>query len=258
MAGRTFAIGDIHGDVVALQTVLMRIPAIDSEDTIVFLGDYIDRGPRSKEVIDVVREVKSRAPAKVVTLRGNHEDGWLRVLSGGWPEFVMPPGNGCLAALRSYKGLPYKDGDLPTREELELMKTGEFFPPDVVSWMNSLEYFYEDEHAIYVHAGLVEETPVLPDGTQGPSRFLHPKDTDNQTMNLWVRTMKFFVEYRGKLVVVGHTSTDNLPPELSSFTPEDPLDMWVGENVIVTDTGCGKGGFLTCVELPARKTYESR
>jgi len=70
--------------------------------------------------------------------------------------------------------------------------------------------------------------------------------------------MQFFLDYRGKLVVVGHTSTDNLPPELSSFTPEDPLDMWVGENVIVTDTGCGKGGFLTCLELPAKRTYESR
>ena len=258
MAGRTFAIGDIHGDVVALQTVLMRIPAIDEQDTIVFLGDYIDRGPRSKEVVDVVREVKSRAPAKVVTLRGNHEDGWLRVLDGGWPEFVMPPGNGCLAAARSFLGLPYKDGDLPNREEIDMMKSGSFFPEDVVAWMKSLEYFYEDEHAIYVHAGLVETYDQNPDGSQGASRWQHPAVTENKTMNLWVRTMKFFLEYRGKLVVVGHTSTDNLPPDLSSFTPEDPLDMWVGENVIVTDTGCGKGGFLTCLELPARKTYESR
>ena len=80
----------------------------------------------------------------------------------------------------------------------------------------------------------------------------------NPTMNLWVRTMRFFLGYRGKLVVVGHTSTDNLPPELSSFTPDDPLDMWVGDSVIVTDTGCGKGGFLTCLELPSRVTYESR
>jgi serine/threonine protein phosphatase 1 len=56
MAGRTFAIGDIHGDIVALQTVLMRIPAIDDQDTIVFLGDYIDRGPRSKEVVETVRD----------------------------------------------------------------------------------------------------------------------------------------------------------------------------------------------------------
>src|SRR3712207_8411428 len=53
-----------------------------------------------------------------------------------------------------------------------------------------------------------------------------------------------------------HTATEQLPPELSSFTPEDPKDMWVGENVVVIDTGCGKGGFLTVLELPAMKTYE--
>jgi serine/threonine protein phosphatase 1 len=70
--------------------------------------------------------------------------------------------------------------------------------------------------------------------------------------------MRFFQGYRGKRVVCGHTATENLPPELSSFTPEDPLDMWVGENVVVIDTGCGKGGFLTVLELPALKTYESR
>ena len=113
--------------------------------------------------------------------------------------------------------------------------------------MRSLPYYHEDEHAIYVHAGLPFHE----------GKFLHPKDVEHKPILLWVRTMQFFLDYRGKLVVVGHTSTDNLPPSLS-FTPEDPLDMWVGENVIVTDTGCGKGGFLTCLELPAKRTYESR
>ena len=248
MAGRTFAIGDVHGDIVALKTLLARLPTLDDLDTLVFLGDYIDRGPRSKDVIEFVREVQQRAPMKVVTLRGNHEDGWLRVAGGGWPEFVLPPGNGCLAAYRSYVGVPYKDGDMPTKDEIHALKTGSFFPPEHLEWMQKLEYFYEDDHAIYVHAGLVEQ-----DG-----RFIHPSDTENVALLLWVRTIRFFTEYRGKLIVVGHTSTDNLPPELSSFTPEDPLDMWVGDSVIGVDTGCGKGGFLTCVELPARKVYESR
>ena len=256
MAGRTFAIGDIHGDVVALQTVLMRLPPLDAEDTIVFLGDYLDRGPRSKQVIETVREVQAKAPAKVVALRGNHEDGWLRVIDGGWPEFVMPPSNGCLAALRSFAGLPYHEGDLPTEHELDALRSGSFFPADVVAWMRALPHFHEDDHAIYVHAGLEE---VLAAGSRSPTgRWLHPTESPEPSTNLWVRTMSFFLNYRGKLVVVGHTSTDNLPPELSSWTPEDPLDMWVGENVIATDTGCGKGGFLTCVELPARRTYESR
>lgn len=250
MTRRTFAVGDIHGDLAALQRTLRLLPALTTEDTLVLMGDYLDRGPSSAEVVRFLREeLPARVPGKLVCLRGNHEDGWLRVASGGWPEFVIPPGNGCLATLRSFRGEPTPtEGSFPSREELMLMQHGEFFPADVVNWMNDLPYFYEDEHAIYVHAGLVEK-----DG-----RWLHPSETENKTQLLWVRTMRFFQGYRGKRVVCGHTVTENLPPELSKHTPEDPKDMWVGENVVVIDTGCGKGGFLTVLELPSMKTYESR
>ncbi len=249
MANRTFAVGDIHGDLVALKAALGKLPALDEKDTVVLLGDYVDRGPESAQVVDFVRhELPKQLPGKLVCLRGNHEDGWLRVASGGWPEFVIPAGNGCLATLRSYRGQRSRDLELPTKEELTTMQQGAFLSDDIVDWMNALPYFYEDEHAIYVHAGLVEQ-----DG-----KWLHPADTDNPTLLLWVRTMRFFEGYRGKRVVCGHTATENLPPELSSYTPEDPLDMWVGENVVVVDTGCGKGGFLTILELPALKAYESR
>lgn len=249
MANRTFAVGDIHGDYAALTRTLDKLPPADAADTLVLMGDYLDRGADSARVVEFLRsELPARFPGRLVCLRGNHEDGWLRVASGGWPEFVIPVANGCLATLRSYRGEPWKEDDFPTREELLAMQHAEFLPDDVVDWMNTLPYWYEDEHAIYVHAGLVEK-----DG-----RWLHPSETDNPTQLLWVRTMRFFQGYRGKRVVCGHTATENLPPELSSFTPEDPLDMWVGENVIVIDTGCGKGGFLTILELPAMKVYESR
>ena len=68
----------------------------------------------------------------------------------------------------------------------------------------------------------------------------------------------FFRLYRGKLVVFGHTATELLPPELSSYTPEDPADIWAGPCTIGLDTGCGKGGFLTGLELPSFRVYESR
>jgi serine/threonine protein phosphatase 1 len=249
MAGRTFAVGDIHGDLVALTKTIDKLPPLDERDTLVLMGDYVDRGPKSAQVIDFVRrELPKRVPGKLVCLRGNHEDGWLRVASGGWPEFVIPIANGCLATLRSFRDQPCGEAEIATREELATMQQGDFLPNDVVDWMNALPYWYEDEHAIYVHAGLVEQ-----DG-----KWLHPSETANPTQLLWVRTMRFFEGYRGKRVVCGHTATENLPPELSSFTPEDPLDMWVGENVCVIDTGCGKGGFLTALELPAMKVYESR
>ncbi len=164
MAGRTFAIGDIHGDLEAVERVLAKLPKVDAGDTLVLLGDYVDRGPRSADVIRLVRETLPRTFAgKLVVLRGNHEDGWLRVASGGWPEFVVPRSNGCLATLRSYAGDGAND-EMPRAEEWEALSKASFFAPGTIDWMNSLPYFYEDEHAIYVHAGLVEK-----DGA-----FLHP------------------------------------------------------------------------------------
>jgi len=104
MAGRTFAIGDIHGDAAHLFKLLSYLPTLDENDTLVFLGDYVDRGPRSREVVDYVRGLPEQTTARIVALRGNHEDAWLRVIDKGWDEFVIPPGNGCLAAMRSYVG----------------------------------------------------------------------------------------------------------------------------------------------------------
>lgn len=242
-------IGDIHGDAEALFRLVATFPELEATDTIVFVGDYLDRGPRSKEVVDFVRELPSQVKARVVALRGNHEDAWLRVIDKGWPEFVFPPGNGCLATMRSFKGEPPRsDDDRITNAELQELLKGSFFPDDVVAWMRALPHYYEDERAIYVHAGL----PRL------GNEFPHPRDAKNPTALLWCREESFFRLYRGKLVVFGHTSTELLPPELSSYTPEDPTDIWAGPCTIGLDTGAGKGGWLTGLELPSLRVYESR
>lgn len=247
--GRTFAIGDIHGDLEALERIFAALPPLEATDTIVFLGDYVDRGPSSAQVIELVRALPSRVPARVVALRGNHEDAWLRVIELGWPEFILPPGNGCLAAMRSFTGGHLPAGhEVPRPDERKALLSGAFFPKDVVAWMNGLPYWYEDAHAIYVHAGL----------PRGPGGFLHPKDVTAPAALLWLRDEDFFRNYRGKLVVFGHTATAYLPPELSTYTPEDPLDVWAGPCCVGLDTGAGKGGFLTAIELPAMRVYESR
>ena len=249
MTQRTFAIGDIHGELDHLRALIAKLPPLDDDDTLVFLGDYIDRGPKSEEVVRVVRAFARELGCKVVMLRGNHEDAWLRVIDRGWPEFVFPVSNGCLATMRSYTGgeVP-EEGAMPKLEEADALFAGSFFPPDVIAWMRELPYWYEDEHAIYVHAGLTHKDGAFP----------HPRDAAPQTALLWTRTQAFFREYRGKRVVVGHTKTELLPPELSTYTPEDPTDLWAGECVLALDTGCGSGGFLTAVELPSITVYESR
>jgi serine/threonine protein phosphatase 1 len=249
MAGRTFVIGDIHGDLDALFRVLSAFPELDAGDTIVFVGDYLDRGPKSKGVVDYVRALPTQTKAKVVALRGNHEDAWLRVIDQGWPEFSLPITNGCVATLRSFEGTAMApDGSGMTKTEAAAVLNGSFFPADVVAWMRELPYFYEDDHAIYVHAGLPRDGDV----------FLHPSTLEPKTALLWCRDERFFRDYKGKLVVFGHTATALLPPELSSYTPDDPTDIWAGPFTIGLDTGAGKGGFLTGLELPALRVYESR
>jgi serine/threonine protein phosphatase 1 len=246
---RTFAIGDIHGDIDALECMFERLPELQPADTVVFLGDYVDRGPCSADVVAFVRRLAASSPARVIALRGNHEDAWLRVIDSGWPEYVMPPSNGCLAAMRSFTGeKPVGDGEKPSPSELKSLLTGAFFPEDVVAWMRGLPHWHEDEHAIYVHAGL----------PRGKSGFLHPSQVPAPAALLWLRDEDFFRNYRGKLVVFGHTATAFLPPELSSYTPDDPMDVWAGPCCVGLDTGAGKGGFLTALELPAMHVFESR
>jgi serine/threonine protein phosphatase 1 len=249
VGGRTFAIGDIHGDLEALNILLTRLPELGADDSLVFLGDYVDRGPDSAGVVSRIRTLKSRSSVNVVTLRGNHEDAWLQVVDGGWPEFVLPRANGCLECYRSFTGAQTAVADeAPSPEDMVAMLSGKFLPADVIEWMRGLPFFFEDEHAIYVHAGIKRQEAGFP----------HPSAVRPPRALLWLRDRDFFENYRGKLVVFGHTTTRILPTELSSYTPDDPLDMWAGPACVGLDTACGKGGFLTALELPARKVYESR
>jgi predicted MPP superfamily phosphohydrolase len=75
----TIAIGDVHGNLAALDDLLSRITLeISAEDTIVFLGDYIDRGPDSKGCIERIIDFRRAVKGRVVTLLGNHEEWMLR------------------------------------------------------------------------------------------------------------------------------------------------------------------------------------
>jgi serine/threonine protein phosphatase 1 len=251
MTNRTFVFGDIHGDLEGLEIIFELLPELTPEDTLVFVGDYIDCGPKSKEVIEFLMTLPSKVPAKVVCLKGNHEDGWLRAVGGHWPEFIMPPGNGCVQTMESFLGRPISPlGSGFNDEDFEVLFSGSFYPKEVLAWMESLPLWYEDDNGIYVHAGLPEV-----DG-----RFLHPYECEGpkKTALMWTRDKKFYREYRGKLVVFGHTATKDLPAEVSDHTPEDTVDLWMGPSAIGLDTRAGKGGFLTCVELPDRTIYEAR
>ncbi len=249
MAGRTIAIGDVHGDLEGLERLLSRLPVLLPEDTLLFVGDYVDRGPHPAAVVRRVRALPSETAARVVFLRGNHEDAWLKACREGAPEFVLPRGNGCYSTYRSFTGGPVPGpGENPTADELRAMATGAFLPADVVAWMEALPLFHEDEHAIYVHAGLPH------DGR----RWLHPSEVADPRPLLWQRSRAFYEGYTGKRVVFGHTPVRKLPQDQSLHTPGDPLDVYVTASLVGVDTGAGMGGFLSAIELPEMRVLDAR
>lgn len=245
---RTVVIGDVHGELGQLEILLAKLPPLTNADTLLFLGDYVDRGPRSAQVIELLRhELPASTPAQMVCLRGNHEDAWLRVVRAGYPGFIIPSANGCRECMRSFS----RDDPAPSSEpalDHQALFSGSFLPEEVVAWMASLPTWYEDQHGIYVHAGL----------PRVGGRWLHPSEVEDPRPLLWSRSMEFYRDYRGKQVICGHTTTKLLPQDQSRYTPDDPTDLWARGHVIAVDTGCGRGGFLTALVLPQMLVYESR
>ena len=84
MSGRLIAIGDIHGCSKALEAVLAAIEPTET-DTLVALGDYVDRGPDAKRCID--RLIKLAKTCKLIAIQGNHEEMMLDVVRDGQPPF---------------------------------------------------------------------------------------------------------------------------------------------------------------------------
>ena len=143
--GKIFAIGDIHGCISHLDRLMAQLDIDASHDTLVFVGDYIDRGPDSKGVIDAIIDIRKNI-RNVVCLTGNHEDMFLNYcLDRRDEELYMS--NGGMRTLESY-GFS-REGT----EELILPATHrEFF--------TSLRTYHETDDYIFVHAGLRPGIPA--------------------------------------------------------------------------------------------------
>jgi serine/threonine protein phosphatase 1 len=238
-----FAIGDVHGESRKLgemhTAILDRIAFEGAPACIIHLGDYVDRGPDSAGVVARLRRLPEQTVGKVVFLRGNHEDALLRIIDGGDPGFLMPPGNGVAATFRSFTDTP--PGDLSREEFVRYFDLDSWMPPAIVRWMRDLPLWYRDSHAIYVHAGL-----------EGEGAVWNPPETSSAHSLLWMREPDFFAEYAGPPLVFGHTPVMDLPPADGWRT-----DPWRRGPLIGIDTGAGKGGPLTCIELPGGDVFQA-
>lgn len=175
---KIFAIGDIHGCFDQLQKLINNLAIDRKYDTLIFIGDYIDRGSASKEVIDYVIGLRNEFD-NVVFLMGNHEQMFLDYLGGKNEKMYLY--NGGNATLLSY-GISLSA--MPHSKEA-------IIPLDHLLFFQSLLPYYKTEKYIFVHAGLI---PGLSLSKQAVFDLL------------WIRQEFIYSDYDfGKLVIFGHT-----------------------------------------------------
>ncbi len=139
--GHIFAIGDVHGCLRPLEDLLSKLPVDWKQDQLVFLGDYIDRGPDPRLVLETVMALKEEYPQNVICLMGNHEWMLLRYLKGKDQDMYLL--NGGDVTLAQF----WRDGIVD-------------IPPDYVTFLQSLLPYWETDRYIFVHAGLRPGIPV--------------------------------------------------------------------------------------------------
>jgi serine/threonine protein phosphatase 1 len=206
---RIYAIGDIHGQAGMLGVALTHLQSrVRPYDTVVFLGDYIDRGPDSADVIQqVLRFRKKHKPT--VFLRGNHEDMFMRAFADGDPQTEMQwLTNGGHATLTSFGA----HGNPDWRRRI---------PRWTIDFLNDTEMEHLTERFHFVHAG------ILPPGAESGL-------PEGQDPRMWIRGPFIRSNFQqGRVVVFGHT-----------VVPEGkPL---IHPNKVGIDTGaCIPGGKLT-------------
>ncbi len=140
MSGRLIAIGDIHGCSAALDAILAAIDP-QAHDTLVALGDYVDRGPDTKGVIDRLIELRSKC--ELVCLHGNHEEMMLDVVRDTQPPF---------------RWLQY--GGVETLDSYRFAGDMSVVPQTHRDFFASMRDFYETDDFFFVHANYDPDLPL--------------------------------------------------------------------------------------------------
>jgi serine/threonine protein phosphatase 1 len=218
MAGRTIAIGDIHGCAQALGALLEVIEP-EHDDVIISLGDYVNRGPDTRGVVEQVIALESQCT--LVPLLGNHDQMLLDAFAGRAQAFSIWMHMGGGSTLLSYGASP---GGV-TRTELGRI------PAEHAAFLKRCRPYHETESHIFIHAKYDPQLPMdrqpdwllrweaLRDGIPGP-------------------------HISGKCVIAGHTSQKNA----------EILDVG---HLVCIDTYCHGGGWLTAIEAQTRQVWQA-
>lgn len=221
---RILAISDIHGELDKLESLMELVNYDPQHDQLILLGDYVDRGPKSREVVEKVKQLHAQG---AIVLMGNHDHMMVKSFEQD-PVFIERWfRNGAQATLASY-------GHAAAQTEPGAPASLEVTPEvqEHLDFLGELAHYHETDEYIFVHGGVHPQTPVA--------------ETDPYKL-MWIRD-EFHKGYQGeKTVVFGHTPTENL---------HGKHDVYFGENNIIgIDGGAVFGGRLHCLELPSRKVY---
>jgi serine/threonine protein phosphatase 1 len=212
-----YVVGDIHGCVDELDTLLRALP-LDRGDTIVFVGDYIDRGPASAGVVGRLLELRRDGRFRTVCLKGNHEDMFL--------DFMGYPGNNGAVFLYNGGAETLLSYGLPAVTPGPDVATA--LPADHLEFFRGLETTFISEPYLVAHAGI------------NPGRSFNEQREEDL---LWIRDR--FIARPHPLpytVVFGHTPQQDVLLDL-------PYKIGL-------DTGCVYGNKLSCIELAERRLFQ--
>ena len=219
---RAYAIGDVHGRLDLLDDLLQRIEADNASRpharvTMIFLGDLIDRGPQSAQVLERLRRYRPRF-AKTVFIMGNHEEVLLRILGGETailPDWLRFGGSDCL---RSYGVDPPQLESRSRSSALQILRQA--IPKEHVNFLSSFVDSASFGRYLFVHAGI---RPGVPLSHQQPQdlRWIRLPFLDDETDH-------------GRTIVHGHTITDEVAER---------------SNRIGIDTGAYRTGVLTALGI---------
>ena len=202
---RRLVIGDIHGCLKTLEVLLNKKMKITRDDRLFFLGDYIDRGPDSKGVLDFMIGLKENG-YNTVFIRGNHEEMLIESLSS---DTYFHPWiyNGGGATLKSF-GL--------TQEDYLKLPGDEKLPAPYLDFLSHTTYYTELDKCFIVHAGF---------------NFIDDNPFHDMDAMIWSRNMDYDrYKAKGKPVIHGHTPTSLDSIRLTLFSRERTL--------INLDAGC--------------------
>lgn len=172
---KIFVVGDIHGCFDKLCALMDKIPINNTRDQLIFIGDYIDRGPSSFDVVNYLIDFKKRVPGTIF-IKGNHEDMLQNYLDGSDRFTYLLNG-----------------GQKTMDEYLNRSDNKEAFPipSEHLEFFNSLQLYYQTDDYIFVHAGLRENVPL---------------ESQDKMDLLWTRDEFIHSDFNfGKRVIFGHT-----------------------------------------------------